>query len=136
MVAGAVDHLLQAVGAQHLLLAVLLVDVVLVLQPVPEARGVAHDLAHRRRALHVLQDRAAEVVGAGHHLEVLKLRHIAGDRVVQAPLALFEQDHHRHAGDRLGHRVDAHDRVGRHRRVLREAALAVGLELHDLAMAR
>ena len=52
------------------------------------------------------------------------------------PLALFVEDHHGHAGDRLGHGVVAEDRVLRHRRAAGHVALAVGAVIHDLAVAR
>jgi hypothetical protein len=75
------------------------------------------------------------MIGLDHDLEGLEFRHVAGDRIVEAPLALFEQDHHGHAGHRLGHGIDAEDLVLRHGLTGLEAGLPVGLELDDLAVA-
>jgi hypothetical protein len=73
---------------------------------------------------------------AGVHLEVGEFRNVLRDRIARLPLSFVVQHHHRHAGDRLGHRVDAGDRVQLHRRLLLEILEAVGLVLHDLALAR
>ena len=59
-----------------------------------------------------------------------------GNRIARLPLPFVVQHHHRYAGHRLGHRVDAGDRVQLHRRLLLEILEAVGLVLHDLALAR
>ena len=94
-----------------------------VARAVGEAGRMAHDVAHgdrtRRRAI----DRLAAGVLPGVDLHRLERRQVARQRIVEAELALFPQLHQRHAGDRLGHRVDLRDGVARHR-LLR---LAVGV---------
>ena len=53
----------------------------------------------------------------------------------QREAVLLVQDHHRDAGDRLAHRVDAEERVLRHGFLRFEVAVAVGVEVGDLAAA-
>ena len=74
--------------------------------------------------------------GAGVHLEILELRNVLRDRIVELPFTLFEQNHHRDAGDRLAHRIDAKDAVRRHRLVGVDVLFADGVEMHDLAVSR
>ena len=105
-------------------------------EAVAESGGVAHQLAHGRRALHVLDGPAAVFIGAAHDLQRLELRHELGDRIVQLPSPVLEQHHHRDAGDRLRHGVEAEDGVARQRRAGREALDAVELLGDDLAVAR
>ena len=119
-----VDHVLQVAGAQRPLGVV---------AGAAEAGGVAHQLRHRHRP--GLVHRAAVLAP---DLEALERRDVPGDRVVQLPAALFPQHHHRRAGDRLGHRGDAEDAVDLSRRGVRVGGVehAVGVEVHDLAVAR
>ena len=83
----------------------------------------------------LLEDRHT-VLLARIHLQVREFRDVLGDRIGRLPLPFLVQDHHRHAGHRLGHRVDSRDGVELHRRLLLEILEAVGLVLHDLALAR
>jgi hypothetical protein len=57
-------------------------------------------------------------------------------RIVGAPFALFVELHHGHAGDRLGHRVNAKDGVAFQRMVPPDVFLAVGRDVGDLAVTR
>ena len=100
---------------------------------------MAHQLAHRRRLFR--RGEHGRAVGAGHDLAVLvpgqlfqarELRRVLGDRIVELPLALLVELHHRDAGDRLRHRVDAEQRIERHRLVGR--LLADTPEVRDLAV--
>jgi hypothetical protein len=80
---------------------------------VAEPRGVRDQLADGDRA-----DRRLEVVGRDRavvdllHLHVGELRQDLGERLVERELAVVDQHHRRHAGDRLGHRIDAVDALG------------------------
>ena len=109
-------------------------------EAVAEPGRVAHQLAHRRRRLERRQHRFA--VGTHHDLAVLvpcerlqagELGCVLRNRIVELPLALLVELHHRDAGDRLRHRVDAEERIERHLLVRR--LLADALEVGDLAVA-
>jgi len=69
-------------------------------------------------------------------LEVAQFGNVIGGGVVQAETAFFEQDQRRHAGDDFGHRVNAKDGVGRHRRAGFEVAVTERGEIGDFAFAR
>ena len=43
------------------------------------------------------------------HLEAGEFRDVFGDRIIERPLALLPEHHHRHAHDGLGHRREAKD---------------------------
>ena len=105
-------------------------------EAVAESGRVAHQLAHGRRALHVLDRPAAVFIGPAHDFQRLELRHELGDRIVQLPSPVLEQHHHRDAGDRLRHGVEAEDGVARQRRAGREALDAVELLGDDLTVTR
>ena len=68
--------------------------------------------------------------------DVLEGRDVLGDRIGERQLALLEQHHRRHRGDRLGHGIDAEDRILGHRRLLLGVEAAHGLEVGDLAVPR
>jgi hypothetical protein len=103
-------------------------------QAIGEARRVTHDLAHRRGPRDRLKDRLTLGVDALVDLQILELRHVPGHRLVELPAALLEQDHHRHAGDRLGLAVHPVDRVFLQRRPCGHVRLAVDGLVHDLAV--
>ncbi len=94
-----------------------------------------HQLAHRRRMYRLFENRLA-ILLAGVDLQVREFRNVLRDRIGRLPLPFLVQHHHRDAGDRLGHRIDASDRVELHRRAGLETGNAVGLVLHDLAFPR
>ena len=124
------------VAIEHVDVRVHLVDRGAAEHAVGEAAGVRHQLAHRHRVIRRdLRDRAVLRIHF-RDLEVRELGNVLRHRIVELPLAFLEQHHHRDAGDRLGHRVDAEDRVLLHRRAALQVALAGGLELHDLAVLR
>ena len=60
-----------------------------------------------------------------------ELRHGIGEE----KLAFFLQHHHGHAGDGLGHRRDAEDRVGMHGLLRLDILEAGSVHVHDLAVA-
>ena len=108
----------------------------LVGEAVAESRRVAHQLAHRRRTLHVLDGPAAVFIGPAHDFQRLELGHELGDGIVELPAPVLEQHHHGDAGDRLRHRVEAENGVARQRRAGRQALDAVHLLGHDLTVPR
>jgi hypothetical protein len=91
---------------------------------------VAHQLPHRHRPglRHVARRR--------RHLELGEFRDVFGDRIVERPLALLVEHHHRDADNRLGHRRNAEDRVAGERFFRFEILDAVGVEGDHLAVAR
>ena len=64
-----------------------------------------------------------------------ELRNVARHGIVELPLSFFVQHHHRHAGDRLAHGVNAENRILLDRVILAHIELANGVEVHDLAVA-
>jgi hypothetical protein len=66
------------------------------------------------------------------HAELAELGQVAADRVLEQERALLEQAEQGHAHDRLRHRVDAEDRVQRHRLVALHVTPSVGVGQHDL----
>ncbi|CAB4581694.1 unannotated protein [freshwater metagenome] len=96
---------------------------------VADAGRVGEDVPDRRWAVRRHEPPATVRVGLAH-LEVLPLRDPPLDRVVEAEVRLLVERHHRHAGDRLGHRVQPPDRVVGDR----QAPLAVAqAEVADVA---
>jgi hypothetical protein len=95
-----------------------------------EAGGMTHQLPHRHRR------RRCREAGLCLHTEVLELRNEVVDGIVQLPLPLFPQRHHRDADDGFGHRGKAEDRVICHRRSSDDVLEPVRVEHDDLAMPR
>ena len=73
---------------------------------------------------------------ADQHLRRGEAGQVARQRILQRELAFLHQHHHRDRGHRLGHRVDAEDRVPAHRFAPCEVAMAIGLPVHEAAVAR
>jgi hypothetical protein len=67
------------------------------------------------------------------HVDAPELRQNLMEGLIQRHLVLIDQLHRRHAGDRLGHRVDAKQAVGRHCVGVGEALGAAHDELGVLA---
>jgi hypothetical protein len=59
-----------------------------------------------------------------------------GDRIVELPFALFIEEHHRDADDRLCHRGDTEDGVFAQLLASIKRLMPITLELHELAVAR
>ncbi len=70
------------------------------------------------------------------HLEAGKLGDVLRDWIVERPLALFPEHHHRDADDRLGHGREAKDGVASHWLPGRQILDAVRVKVHDLAVPR
>ena len=109
-------------------------------RPVDEPGGVAEQVLDRHLALGRHQ-RVGHLAGLGveagdAHLERLELREVPGDGIVEQDAPVLHQHHDRDRGERLGHRVEAEDRVLRHGRAALRIALAQRLEVGDLAPPR
>ena len=131
-----VDHVLQRrVRVEDPLVPVRARDGVVV-EPVVEATRVRQQLAHRHRAGRRLVHRRAVGVLAGVDAEVGELRDEVGHRLVDLPLALLVEDHQGGRGDRLGHRIDEEDGVGRHRRPRLDVLHPDAVDEGDLAVPR
>ena len=101
----AAREVVEALGpAERIRLVVEAIDGRVAEEPVGETRGVGQQVldGDRTRRRH-----AVSAVGQDRH--VGELGHELRDRVVERDLAFLDQDHHRDAGHRLGHRVDAED---------------------------
>jgi hypothetical protein len=139
-----IDESLQPVVALEgvdLERAVRSVDVGAVLEAVGQPRGVAQqvDDAHRRvgRLRQPAGRRAGQATAAADiHAQVAPRRNEPVHRIVERHLAFLHQHHEGDAGDRLGHRIDAHDRVVPHRAPGLEVGVAEQRLVHDPAVAR
>jgi hypothetical protein len=76
------------------------------------------------------------VPGLDSNCRSLELWKILGDRGCEIELALLNQHHGGHTGDRLGHRGDPEDRIALKRDRLCAVAKANGLQISDLAVPR
>ena len=106
---------------------------------VHEARRVAQQVLNRHLALgrhqcvHCLAGVGVEPGNA--HLEIRELGQILRDGIAQHQPPLFDEHHRGDRRERLGHRIEAEDRVLRHRRSRDGIALADALEVGDLPLA-
>ncbi len=132
-----IDHGLQrAAGLQltDFCRAICSIDVGSVLEAVGQTRRVAQQIDDLHRACRRLgeerrspaRNRAEQRHAAVEHAQCLPLGNILVNRFVQRDAAFLDQHHERYRRDRLGHRVDAEDRVVFGRNV----ALHVGEPLH------
>ena len=95
---------------------------------------VLHDDRSARRYIRV--GGLAISAGAGHaHLHVLEGRQELGDGIGELDDTVLDQRHRRHRGKRLGHRVDAEDRIGRHGRIRALVLEADGVRIDDPSLA-
>ena len=105
-------HVLQRVlRVADLAVAVDLVGLVLEQEAVGEAGRVGDEIKHRHLAVWFAQLRRRRRAAIPHH-RVLVFGNVAADRMVEPDLALLEQHHDGERRDRLGHRIDAEDRLG------------------------
>src|SRR5262249_7912226 len=70
------------------------------------------------------------------NLHFLERWYVLGHRIRERELTLFEQHHRSHGGYRLGHGIDAEDRVLGHWHLFLDIETAHGLEVNDLALPR
>lgn len=101
-------------------------------EPVGQARRVGQQMLDGDRAV-----RRHPVAVRHEHGDIGELRHELRERIVQRRLSLFDQDHHRHTGDRFRHREDAKD-VVRLERVVAGAQIPQSdrVPVHYLTLAR
>ena len=122
------DHRLQRArlcDLADLLLAIGGIDIGALLEAVGQARGVAQQVDDQHRPRRRPGQECRRRAGL-EHAEVFPFRDVFVDGLVERDAAFLEQHHEGHAGDRLGHRIDAEDGV-----VLdRHLALDVGKALH------
>ena len=105
-----------------------LVQFVGALVGIGKARGVAQQIDHLHRPL------LRRILLADAH--VGHLGQVFAHRISERKLAILDQDHRRHAGDRLGHRGDPEDRVGLQRDLAGAIIGADGLQVGELAVPR
>ena len=83
-------------------------------EAIGQPRRVAHEVLDGDRPL---QRRKVELVAIDHaHLQIGEGRDVFRDRISDQEPSLLDQHHRRDRNDRLGHRIDAEDRVVTHRR--------------------
>ena len=101
-------------------------------EAVGQARGVAHEVLDGDRPL---ERRKVELVAVDDaDLHVGEGGDVFRDRIGDEQPSLLDQHHRRDRDDRLGHRIDAEDRVVGHRRAAGRSAPTV--PIGDLAVAR
>ena len=112
----AVDQLVEIAGGEHLAFAEGVVYRILPAEAVAEAGGMVEQFAHGGLARGIGQFHIAFLVITEQKLEIGEFGHVFADGVVEFPQALLVQHHQRHAGDGLGHGIDAEQAVRGHRR--------------------
>jgi hypothetical protein len=96
---------------------------------------VAHQVDHAHRRIDRHRDEGAGLSGAVHGL-LAPRRYPAGDRVVERDPPFLGEHHQGDARDRLGHRVEAKDRVLLEARLVRERGVAEHAFVNELALPR
>ena len=134
-VGDAVDQLVEVAGGEHLGLPERVVYRILAAEAVAEAGGVVEQFAHGGLARGLGQFDVALLVVAHQELEIGEFGHVFADGIVELPQAFLVQHHQRHAGDGLGHGIDAEEAVLVHRRIVVDAGEAGVVESRDLAVA-
>jgi hypothetical protein len=128
------------VFGQDLFVEVHLVDQRIAPESIGQTRSVAQQIADgnlpisRHGLQHLLPRLRIEFFHAD--LDALELRQPSRNRIVEEKVAFFVEDHDRDTGDRFAHRVDAKDRLFRHRRSGLNVLHAIGPELDHLASPR
>ena len=107
---------------------------------VRESGGVAEQVVHRHLA-HGRDGRVVDLREFRVGLRDADLLRAEGrqelrDRIGQLHLAVLDEHHRRDRHERLRHRVDAEDGIGRHRCAARRIAMTHGRRVHELAAAR
>jgi hypothetical protein len=97
---------------------------------VPQQVDDPHRRARRRRR------EARRARAAGKHAETAPSRDVAMHRVVERDLALLDEHHESDRCQRLGHRIDAEDRVGGERHCALDVGMADEAGVGGFAKAR
>ena len=95
---------------------------------------VLHDDRLGRRHIRI-GDLAISTGGCHAHLHVLEGRQEFGDGIGELDDAIFDQHHRRYRGKRLGHRVNAENRIELHGRIRALVLEADGVRIDDLPLA-
>ena len=98
------------------------------------AQKILHDDRPSRRDVRI----AGLAIGTGGchaHLHVFEGRQEFGDGIGELDDAVFDQHHRRHRGKRLGHGVNAEDRIELHGRICALVLQAEGVRIDDLPLA-
>ena len=106
-------------------------------EAVGETGRVAQQVLNRHLPLRVDQFELRLAVFAlafNADFHVFECRDVLRNRILEHDLALLEHHHDRDRGDRLGHGVDAEDRILGHRRLGFGIEHADGLEIRNLAV--
>ncbi len=117
--------------SRSLLLAVHPIDRRIAERAVRKARRVPHQIADRDFPL----GRDRLVFRTDVNAKPLQFGNVLRDRLVELELALLPQHHGGDRGDRLGHRINAEDRVGLHRPALGQVHHSDRLPIDDFAVA-
>ncbi len=110
-------------------------------EAVGQARRMGDQVHHLHRPLRRRGDEAGRRVGqqsrhaAGIDAEVLPFGDVRRHRVIETQRAFLDQHHQRDRGDRLGHGIDAEDRVFLHRLGPFQVHVAGEAGVHELALA-
>ena len=73
---------------------------------------------------------------AGPDLHLLQFGNVLHHRIFQVEISLLHEPERGHAGDDLGHGIDAANGVLFHRQLLFQIAITIGLEIDDLTVTR
>lgn len=106
-------------------------------ETVGDAGGMPHQVLNGHRLFwldEVEHSLAVIALSLNPNLHILELRDVFCDRFLEAEATFLDQHHGRDRGDWLRHRVDAEDRVVRHRGPVGRIALAPGAPIGDLAV--
>ena len=130
-----IDELgVSQIGVEEIGLRVELSHSVGAIETIREARRVAQQILDGDRPLERFERelRLAGLVDADFH--VGKRRNVFCDGIVKPELAVLDQHHGDDRRDRLRHRVEAEDRIRRHRQFCRDVAHAKAFEIDRLAV--
>src|SRR5262249_55446974 len=97
------------------------------------SQKILHDNRPGRRYVRI-SDLTVRTRGCHAHLHVFEGRQEFGDGIGELDDAIFDQHHSRHRSERLGHRVNAKNRIGLHGRIRTLVLEADGVRINDLPL--
>ena len=122
----------RVIGSVHSILGVQVLHERLAEHAIGKPGGMPHQVLDRDRTLRRDELERAALLHAD--LQVLQFRNVLRNRIRELHATLFDEDHRRDRNDRLGHRVDAEDRVGCHGRAGDGILLSVRQAMYDPAI--
>ena len=132
------DHVGQRAGLFDLadfFAAIGCIDVGAQLKTIGQPGGMAEQIDDLHRAFH-RAGLETQLVGAGDKdTNVFPGGNVAMHGVFERDKAFFNQHHQRYRRDRLGHRIDAKNGIGRHGQPAFDIGMAGHAEMRDIAMA-